>query len=489
MYHNDGRHYYTYVFDSPIKLHDALMPVDEVAGTAVDTLTFLVERGDGMFYDSKVGFILGKDKRPFNSATMWHVWESLQSLIARGLDPLKIVIDRAHEKGMDFFPVVRLASYGGLDPALKPEVGGKGFLEKSMRDHRTAVIRELVHDYEIDGLEIDFPGLIAKSKRFYFLPEDIEQGKAVMTEWLHNASRLVRSGGGREREVGARVFPTEQMNLDQGLDVRAWLEAGLLDYVIPQLFGDQNTDPDMPLEWLVELAHEHGVSVYGNIQPFIREDATLLDDHMAMRWVYPTPENFRAVMSNYWAKGVDGLCTWFMKWPLDIEQRAVLTEIGDRDLIAERNKRYTLRRRNKYAAEMGYDAPLPVRISQADPAQKYEIPFFIGDDIQSNDRIRQLLLRVHVSNVVTQDMIAVWLNGESLENEVCLRDYARRDATRDQWLEFHLQAVRPRKGDNMLEVALEARPEGLIEGVAIEEVEIVVEYGPHPNGLFPNVTA
>ena len=34
--------------------------------------------------------------------------------------------------------------------------------------------------------------------------------------------------------MGARVYPGEQMNLDAGYDVRAWLAEGLLDYISPQ---------------------------------------------------------------------------------------------------------------------------------------------------------------------------------------------------------------------------------------------------------------
>ena len=32
IYHNDARHYYLWVFDSPIKMEDAWRPIDEVAG-------------------------------------------------------------------------------------------------------------------------------------------------------------------------------------------------------------------------------------------------------------------------------------------------------------------------------------------------------------------------------------------------------------------------------------------------------------------------
>ena len=47
MYHNDARHNYLWLFEPPISMDQAWTPVDEVAGTAVDTLSYCVARGDG----------------------------------------------------------------------------------------------------------------------------------------------------------------------------------------------------------------------------------------------------------------------------------------------------------------------------------------------------------------------------------------------------------------------------------------------------------
>jgi hypothetical protein len=79
--------------------------------------------------------------------------------------------------------------------------------------------------------------------------------------------------------------------------------------------------------------------------------------------------------------------------------------------------------------------------------------------------------------------LTILLNGESLAGETCLRNFGRLDSARDQWLEFHLESVRPRRGENVLEISLDSRPEGLVGGVVIEQVEVYVEYGPHPSGL------
>ena len=61
LYSNDSRHYHLFVHEPPMTLADARRPVDDVAGTAVDTFVFMVARGDGLFYPSKVGGMFGSD--------------------------------------------------------------------------------------------------------------------------------------------------------------------------------------------------------------------------------------------------------------------------------------------------------------------------------------------------------------------------------------------------------------------------------------------
>ena len=96
----------------------------------------------------------GADIQPFDQAAYWRVWNNMQSLMDRGLDPLTVLIDRAHEKGMDFFASVRLGCYGGMDPALNTKTGGRGYVNKEVRDHVYAVLEELATDYATDGLEL-----------------------------------------------------------------------------------------------------------------------------------------------------------------------------------------------------------------------------------------------------------------------------------------------------------------------------------------------
>ena len=130
IYFNDARHYYLFVYDPPMRMEDAWVPVDEVAGTSVDTFSYGVARADGLFYPSKVGLQWGSDRKPFQNAYEWRCWENMQSLIARGLDPLQVLIDRAHEKNMEFIASLRLGEYGGMDPDHSVANGGRGFVQQ-----------------------------------------------------------------------------------------------------------------------------------------------------------------------------------------------------------------------------------------------------------------------------------------------------------------------------------------------------------------------
>ena len=73
-------------------------PIDEVASTAVDTFVYGVCRDDGLFYDSKIGerFKYGEGAGGgFGQAAYWRVWHNMQSLLDRGLDPLRVLVERA----------------------------------------------------------------------------------------------------------------------------------------------------------------------------------------------------------------------------------------------------------------------------------------------------------------------------------------------------------------------------------------------------------
>ncbi len=479
IYHNDARHYYLWLYDPPMRMKDAWRPIDDVAGTAVDTFSYCVQRGDGLFYPSKVGLMFGSDKQPFTNPIAWHAWHAMHSLMDRGLDPLQVLIDRAHDKGMDFWSDLRLATYGGIDPGLRIENGGGYFAESEVRDHLAGVARELVLDYPSDGLELDFT--IANGNRpSYLRPDDVEEYTPTITNWIADLANMVR-GRDNGGTIGARVYPTEEINLRQGLDVRTWLADGIVDFVVPMMYEYNRLDPNMPMDWLIEAAHEQDVSVYGLLQHTVPAQVTSLSSDSR---VYPTIEQLRATAASYWSRGVDGLYSWFMRWPHGETERTFFSEMGDPDLIEEKNKTYFVLRRSQELDSPSYGAPLPVDIPKAAPDASYEISLYIADDVANNDRVSSATLSVKIMNLIMGDALTILLNGQSILGEPVTRDFAHNTphiAPRGLDLQYHLREVLPRQGWNTIQITLDERPDLMVGGVTVDQVELRVEYTLYPS--------
>ena len=471
MYFNDARHYYLYAFEPPMTMEDAWRPVDELVETSVDTLIYGVETGGGLFSDTKVGVRAMSQMRPFDSAHYWRAWYNMQSLIDRGLDPLQVLIDRAHERHLDFIISMRMGG-GPRDPRYRigtdgPAAGGGGRLENNtdfahpqVREVQFSWIEELA-GYPAQGIELDFA-----FTPYYFKPSQIEEHAPLMTEYVRRLSAMIRSKG-KNRIVGVRVFPTETMNRSLGLDVKTWLAEKLVDYVAPLYYGYFLLDPNLPFESLVTLAQASEAEVYPVLQPYFLQHEN-----------HASPAMLRAAIANYWAKGADGLIVgpWF-HWPFREEERSLLTDIGDPEAVKERTKHYFVSTRQEDASALGYRHPLPLRL-ESNGARSSLIPFYVADDCGS-DRVARTRLLLRVRNLVTADGLELSLNGRPLVTEALRRTSHRYDF---QWLEFTLSEVLPRPGENRLAARLASRPQGLEGSVTIDQVEVLVEYD-HPQSI------
>ena len=480
IYFNDARHYYLFIFEPPMRMEDAWRPIDEVVGTAVDTFVYGASRDDGLFYPSKCGMRFCEDARPFDVVPYWRAWHNMQSLIDQGLDPLTVLIDRAHEKDMEFIASLRLGGYGGMPDEWSVAKGGRGFVHEQVRDHQSAVLTELLNDYATEGVELDFAAPPAGGSlclRF----EDAAEYTPVMTEFVRGIAGVAHRRQPKRGVVGARVYPTEELNRKCGLEVRAWLAEGLVDYVVPVLYGDFVVDANMPIEWLVDAAHTNEVSVYATLQPYYSDNGKCRSDGI----VYASPAMTRAAAASFWQLDVDGLYTWFMNWPLGDAERRTLCDLGDPDVIQMQDKHYVVRSRTEDEERHDYPSTLPIRIDASDAAKRAQIPFRVADDC-GDDRIQSIMLKLAIAGTVSVDRYDLRLNGESLAAEPCIRNHLGRSLYDGQWLEIRLEKVRPKRGRNVLEVGLLERPEDFIVPVTIQDVEIITQYGTLPVAVAPD---
>ena len=450
IYHNDARHSYLWHFEPPMRLEDAWIPIDEVAGTAVDTFSYCVERGDGMFYPTKFGEdVLGGGRAGAVQAQLRVACGGVYAQPDGARTRSAAGAHRpGHEHGIDFIADLRLQRLGGMYPELELENAATDGPKSASGTSSSTSWHELVTEYPIQGVELDFTAAFGDGGYFFFNDGGTPENTATVTEWVRRVTEMVRSQSGERGVVGARIFPTEQGNLEQGLDVRTWLSEGLLDFVAPVAYVYTVLDPNMPFEWVVGPAHDAGASVYGFLQHHLQDEIVGANGRL-----FPTLEHYRAGAANYWEKGVDGLYTWMMDWPLGDAERNILTMIGSPELVRGQDKLYAVARKYDGAALVDYRHHIPHDLSPPLPTAAHEIPFTIADDIAGADsRVSETTLRIYLSNVVAGDRFNVALNGRSLAGETCRRVWKKkRDAyphtnQRNHWLEFDLVDIVPRKG-------------------------------------------
>ena len=198
--------------------------------------------------------------------------------------------------------------------------------------------------------------------------------------------------------------------------MRAWLDEGIVDFVVPLMYEYNRLDPNMPMDWLIEAAHERDVSVYGMLQPTVpSQDVALGQDNR----VYANIEQLRGAAASFWSRGVDGLYTWFLRWPPGETERAFLSEMGDPDLIEEKDRTYFVLRRSGEPDNPAYGAALPISIPEADPDERYEIPFYVADDIAGSDRVSSAVLSIKLMNLIMGDKLTLTLNGAVVSGRTC----------------------------------------------------------------------
>ena len=104
MMDHDSRHTLIYVYEHPIHRVEFEAAVDELAGTPVDAIMFTLGEGRTMLHDTKVGEQWGHNVEKWPPLVFPRAHRNAQKLIAEGNDPLRVICDRAHEKGMLLYP-------------------------------------------------------------------------------------------------------------------------------------------------------------------------------------------------------------------------------------------------------------------------------------------------------------------------------------------------------------------------------------------------
>ena len=465
LYYDDARHAYLYTVEPPPKVLDVLHPVDVVSNSMVDTFVFGLGIGPTMSYGTRVGEIWfdGREDHIAN----WRARETVLSLLDDGLDPLTMVIDRAHHHGMEFYASLRLAANnltGGLPD--KPD-----FSSREAREERFALIEEALTRYGVDGFELDCA--YEPNGDPVFRPEHVSDGYGILTEFIRDVRNLVDDTArqrGRAIGLGVRVLPTLAGNRQAGLDLPAWLEEGLVDFVVPIFYANENMDQNLPFEEVAALAHSRDCYVYPGVRPFYRKDTDRQSASQAM---------YRAAAVNFLHKGADALYMMQFNWPyctVQDEMRVLLSYIGDIELMHRKSRHYFITPLLENAAKWDYTSPLPLDLAVVGDAGGRSFSMYVGDDLtRSRDQgmLRSATLRLHIDNVSIHDKVDVLLNGQLLPASARTWDpvgyvYA--------WIGYPLFDFLPEVGPNTIEVAVRSRPPRLDAPMILVECELLVDF-------------
>jgi len=493
-FYHDGRHPHIYRYEPPMCREEYMACIDEFAGTPVEAVSFCLGEGRTMLHDTKVGELLGHNVEKWDHLIFRRAHQNARALIDAGDDPLRLVCERAHERGIRLYPcllvqnpgvesaTVRCSDFrrdnprleirarGDLDASL-PWIEGLDFAHAEVREERFALIEESLTEYDVDGFELQ----LNIHPRF-FHPDEVDAGRPVMTDWVGRVHEAVKKSGA-ERELAVRVPLDLEAAHDIGLDVADWIRRGIVDVVIPELFGGPHRiDPNLDFRPLLALAQGTSCCVVPALHSSVGSDR-LGQGPISM---------IRAQACTYWDQGVHGLylAQWFHHWPYPADFYERLRELPFPDIMAARDKYYYIPTDNSLSSMLGAPTRLPIELAGGTPV---EVTFVISDDLSrwhEAGRVHEVLLRIGLAGNTELDRVAFRLNGRELPLDTCRRinQMYRMNAPRHRdgpsyWYVFRLDTgTWPHRGDNTLEVTLIERDAAVLGPMSLRDVELEIKY-------------
>ena len=507
MYYTDARHPLVYMYEPPMRKEEFEATIDELVGTPIEVVMFCLGDGRTMMHDTMAGELWGHNVDKWAHLIFRRAHQNVKALIDEGNDPLRIVCERAHAKGILLYPTLLVQLPSGVrggpgydirssdfrldNPRL--EIGAAGdvdssfpgihcadFKHQEVRDERFAVIKEVLTNYPVDGFELQL-----NFWPYYFHPGEIEAGTRTMTDWVGKVYQAVKRTG-PDRELVITIPADIDACLSRGLDLREWLRQGIVDVLVGQpIQRPELMDPNGAfltydaavlghLRGLVEAASGTGCRVHASVNNSIDSDRLSL----------APIEMVRAAACNYWAQGVDGMyVNWFGSWPYQSGFYERLRELPHPDIMAPKDKHYHVptamggdpegKLASQLPASLEVGTPLPIELTISDDLPRWDV----------DGRVHEVLLRVRITSATELDRLSFKLNGTDLPSSLMRRINrmytmsAPRYRVMGQWYVFRLDKAHwPVKGTNTLEVTLLKRDPDVIPTAAVRDVELETRY-------------
>ena len=354
---------------------------------------------------------------------------------------------------------------------------------EGVRQRRLAILSEIVARYPVDGLQLDF------GRTAPFLSEPKREKAGFLTQFVRDVRAMLDEAG---RQRGQRLVLSAAVPWDiafceqEGLDIRQWIDEGLLSYVCPGewVFVDYN----MPFSKWMALTEGSGCKVY----PMTMVDLSpatavaegkriwLGDDYQSF-----DPPKIRALAENAYSQGAEGI----MFYNLFVRVFGSPYYPFLRDWINPANipsmtRHYYYARRLKYLPTEYYsfglpDGYAPGEVEAFTPfaldkvGDQFEYHFLFGSELGTSTAAFQFKLR----DLGDADKVAVSLNGQGIApDDVLFRPCQPPDAAAFRFAVWQAALGAPplRQGENVVHVKLVKRDPGRHLQVQAGEFEILV---------------
>ena len=498
MFYHDGRHPLIYMYEPPMRKEEYEAGVDELVGTPIEAIMFCLGDGRTVLHDTKVGELWGHNVEKWPPHPFQRAHRNAKALIEQGHDPLRIICDRAKEKGLLVYPTLLVQQGSGeRDTDVRGsdfrfdnkhlEIGAAGdvdpdsaqfscldFKHEEVRDERFAIIEETLSRYDVAGFELQL-----NYTPHYFHPNEMDAGRRVMTDWVRRVYDAVKASGS-DRELAIRIPASVKGCLSVGLDPAEWIRQSIVDVIIAQAFtAPELVDPCTDYRPLVAAAKGSDTRIHACIHSHLDSD----------RLNEAPIEMIRAIACNYWAQGIDGLylAHWFNNWPYEASFYEKLRELPHPEVMASKDKFYHIPtatfRYPSPTLEPGMVMRLPAKL-QVEKGVSVEMP--ISDDLPRWDeagRVHQVLLRFRIDGTTELDRFRFRLNGKELPrdslrkiNRMYLMSAPRYRVT-GYWFVYDLgRDSWPIKGANEIEITLLERDPDVVGDMTLLDVELETKY-------------
>lgn len=382
---------------------------------------------------------------------------------------------------------------------------------KEVRSHRLAILRELLEDYNIDGLSLNF---MRWGK--YFERDWGRVNAPIMTEFISDVRDLLDSVAKKRKTsrllLGARVLSTTEENLGAGLDTAAWIRRDYLDYVVP---CEHNCSwPALNVEQFATVAKGTRCEVYGMMGDMIGgawdskpnpENRGLAADPVRSGFssMLNTQEEARGIAANLYAWGATGIALWnipnnfniyghggwgqdpqqqkrMLNWILEaIDPQRVQTgqrryhyvPIYKRDYHGiDRNYKYLESGRSQHGAFKGPT----LYFNEGMRGERQTFPFRSADG-QKGEKLKGVL-KFRMVHCNSTDTFKVDINGVAVPAEKLDRRVSNQDTEfLWTWVILNLAEAPPLRGDNNLGLIWTSQSNHGLEVPFMEELDLVVD--------------